>query len=90
MNWFLASKLTMALFQLAELNHSKKLWWDEINVHSQFRQQDLVERVGNLLANCQDHHISIWAGLPRVFKSFLLKKAQKTIPLICLAACLSV
>lgn len=78
---FLASKLIMALFQLAELNQSKKNWWDEINIHSQFRQQDLEERAGNLSASCQDHNTSFWAGLSRTFILVLKKQKQnKTMP----------
>lgn len=76
---FLASKLTMALLQLEELNPRKKIWWDEINVLSRFRQQDLEERAGNLSASCQDYHTSFWAGLPRAFIQ-VLKKQNKTIP----------
>lgn len=64
---FLASKLTMALFQLSELNWSRILWWGEINVHIHFRQQNLEERTEHLWANCQDHHILIWARLSRAF-----------------------
>lgn len=54
---FLASELTMALFQLSELNGKRKLWWGEINVHIHFRLQNLEERAGHVSAHCQDHHI---------------------------------
>ena len=41
---FLASRLTMAFFQLSELSRSRKLQWDEIHVHSQYRQHILKEK----------------------------------------------
>lgn len=85
---FLASRLTMAFFQLSELSRGRKLRWEEIHVHSQYRQHGLKER-SDFSANCQDHRILTQVRFSRAsIQVLIFEKTAVGIMVVHPAACL--